>query len=110
MAMKTKPAKKPNAARKPKSAPAGAGPALSVATNKQKGVQERVAALAQAPLAVGDSGENMQAVLGVLGDVSEPIEIRMAALQSLQAASFSVVAFESISGDYRATLRKVAQD
>lgn len=109
MAMKTKTAKKSNATRKPKGVPA-AGRALSIATNKQKTVQERVAALAQAPLAMGDTGDNLQAILGLLGDVSEPIEIRTAALQSLQAASFSVAAFESISGDYRATLRKVAQD
>jgi hypothetical protein len=110
MAMKTKTVKKSKTARKRKGVPAGAGRALSIAANKQKTVQERVAALAQAPLTVGQGGDNLQAVLRVLGDVSEPAEIRMAALQSLQAASFSVAAFESISGDYRATLRKVAQD
>ena len=109
MAIKTKTTNKSNATRKPKGALA-VGRALSIATNKQKTVQERVAALAQAPLAMGDNGDNLEAILGVLGDVSEPIEIRTAALQSLQAASFSVAAFESISGDYRATLRKVAQD
>ena len=36
--------------------------------------------------------------------------MRLAALQALQAASFSVVAFESCRGDYIATLREVADD
>jgi hypothetical protein len=112
MAMKTKAAKKLKTTRISKSAPAAAdgGLAFSIATNKQKTVPERVAALAQTPLAVCDSDDNLQAVLAVLRDVNEPIDVRMAAIQSLQAASFSVVAFESSRGDYRATLRRVAQD
>ena len=36
------------------------------------------------------------------------MKVRLAALQALQAASFSVVAFESCRGDYIATLREVA--
>jgi hypothetical protein len=112
MARKTKTVKKSKPTRKPKITPAGAGGAraFSIATNKRKTVQERVAALAQTPLAVCDSDDNLQAVLAVLRDVNEPIGVRLAAMQSLQAASFSVVAFESSSGDYRATLRMVAQD
>jgi len=88
----------------------GGGRAFWIATNKQKTIQERVSALAHVPMAVGEGDNNLQAVLGVLRDVKEPIEVRLAALQSLQAASFSVVAFESSSGDYRATLRNIAQD
>jgi len=49
-------------------------------------------------------------MLSVLRDQSQPIEVRLAALQSLQAASFSVVVFESCRSDYIATLRKVATD
>jgi hypothetical protein len=112
MARKTQTVRKSKPTLKPKITPSGAGSssAFSVATNKRKTVQERVTALAQAPLAVCDSDNNLQAVLAVLRDVDEPIQVRVAAMQSLQAASFSVAAFESCSGDYRATLRKVAQD
>lgn len=112
MATKTKAAKKSKASQTSKSAPAGVvgARAFSIATNKQKTVPERVAALAQTSLGLCDSDDNLQAVLGVLRDMNEPIAVRMAALQSLQAASFSVVAFESCRADYLATLRKVAQD
>ena len=41
-------------------------------------------------LAVCESDKDMQAMLDVLRDTDEPIEVRLAALQALQAASFSV--------------------
>jgi hypothetical protein len=112
MARKTQTASKSKTKQKGKSTPerASGGRAFSIATNKRKTVTERVAALTQVPLAVCDNDDHLQAVLGVLRDTNEPVAVRMAAMQSLQAASFSVVAFESSSGDYRATLRKVAQD
>ncbi len=66
--------------------------------------------MAEVPLAVCESDKNLQAMLNVLRNKDEPVEVRLAALQSLQAASFSVVAFESCRGDYIATLRAVADD
>ncbi len=96
-----------HSARKPSAA---ARAAYSIAINVKKGVKERVAALSEVPLAVCEKDENLQAVLKVLRSPDEPVEVRLAALQSLQAASFSVVTFESCRGDYIATLRKVAQD
>ena len=48
--------------------------------------------------------------LNVLRNKDEPVKVRLAALQSLQTASFSVVAFESCRGDYIGTLREVAED
>src|SRR5436309_1394803 len=92
------------------SAPIIATRAYSLATNKRKTVQERVAALAQVPMATNDKDPDLEAIMKILRDEDEPTEVRAAALQSLQAASFSVPAFESNRGDYRATLRKVAQD
>jgi hypothetical protein len=83
---------------------------MSVATSKSKPIKERVAALAEVPLAVCESDKDLQATLNVLRNQDEPIEVRLAALQSLQAASFSVVAFESCRADYIAALRKVATD
>jgi hypothetical protein len=84
--------------------------AMSVATNTESTVKQRVAAMAGAPLAVCESDKDLQGMLKVLANKDEPIKVRLAALQSLQAASFSVIAFESCRGDYTATLRKIADD
>ncbi len=111
MNKKRKTAKSATSARKAKSpAKRPARGALSVATSARKSVKQRVAALVEAPLAVCENDENLQAVLNVLRNKNEPVEVRLAALQALQAASFSVVEFESCRGDYIATLRKVAED
>lgn len=84
--------------------------AFAVATNQKKSVQERARAFVEAPLAVTESDENLQASLSVLRDQKQPIKVRLAALQSLQAASFSVIEFESCREDYLATLREVIED
>ena len=73
-------------------------------------VKERVAAMAEVPLAVCESDKDLQAMLKVLRNKDEPVEVRLAALQSLAAAAFSVIAFESCRSDYIATLREVAED
>jgi hypothetical protein len=84
--------------------------ALSVATSARKTVKERVDAMANATLAVCDDDQALQAMLKVLRDQDEHIKVRLAALASLQAASFSVVAFESCRSDYIAALRAVMAD
>ncbi|HZN06173.1 MAG TPA: hypothetical protein VFB65_05290 [Pyrinomonadaceae bacterium] len=84
--------------------------AFAVATNEKKPAQERARAFVEAPLAVTESDENLQASLSVLRDQKQPIKVRLAALQSLQAASFSVIEFESAREDYFATLREVIDD
>jgi hypothetical protein len=83
---------------------------MTIATGVKNTVKQRIAAIAEAPLAVVENEKDMQAMLKVLSNKDEPIAVRLAALQSLQAASFSVVAFESGRADYIATLRKVADD
>jgi hypothetical protein len=95
-----------------KKAPAkrSAKAAFAVATNLKKPAQERVKAFVEAPLAITESDENLQASLSVLRDPKQPIKVRLAALQSLQAASFSVIEFESCREDYLATLREVIDD
>jgi hypothetical protein len=103
MAKKRKTAKKPSARMSGRQA-------MSIATNANKTVKQRVAAMAVAPLAVCDSDKDLQAMLKVLSDQSEPIAVRLGALQSLGAAAFSVLAFASCRADYIATLRKVADD
>jgi HEAT repeat protein len=99
-ATKKSPAKRPRSARA----------AMSVATSENKPVKERVQAMAEAAGAVCEDDKELQSVLEVLRNQDEAIEVRLAALQSLQAASFSVVTFESCRSDYIATLRKVATD
>src|SRR5712691_7767106 len=84
--------------------------AMAIATSPKHTVKQRVAAIAEVPLAVCDSDDSLQAMLKILRDRNEKIEVRLAALQSLQAASFSVLSFESCRGDYIATLRAVADD
>lgn len=84
--------------------------AMSIATNVRKSVDERAAALAEAPLAVTESDANLQATLKILRNKDEAPSVRLAALRSLQAASFSVLAFESCRPDYIAALREVADD
>jgi hypothetical protein len=102
-------AKKRKAAKK-RSARMSGRQAMSIATSASKTVKQRVAAMAAAPLAVCESDKDLQAMLKVLSDQSEPIAVRLAALQSLGAAAFSVLSFASCRADYIATLRKVADD
>lgn len=84
--------------------------ALSFAMNEDKPVKQRVAAMMEAPLAACESDAQMKSMLDVLKNEEEKIEVRLAALQSLQAASFSVIEFESCRADYIAALRKVVKD
>ena len=111
MARKRRAAKRPKGATKtPTAVKRSARAALSVATSGRRPVRKRVAAMAQAPLAVCESDKDLQAMLNVLRSEDEPVKVRLAALQSLGAAAFSVIAFESCRGDYLAALRKVATD
>lgn len=107
----TKSAKAAKSAGKAKAPPRmTARAAMSVATSSRRGVEERVAALAESPVAASDKGENLQAVLNVLSNKEEPAQVRLAAIRTLQAASFASLAFDSIRGDYIAALRQAAQD
>lgn len=111
MATKRKAAKRSKSAKKSKgTAKRSARATMSIATSVRKPVAERVAALAEAPLAATEKDSDLQAVLKVLSNQDEPIEVRFAALESLQAATFSVDVFAPYHADYIATLRKVADD
>ena len=96
---KSKPAKK----RSPRAA-------FAVATNEKKSTAERAKAFVEAPLATIASDDTLQASLDVLRDRQQPIKVRLAALQSLQAATFSVIEFEPHREDYFATLRELVDD
>ena len=109
MTTKSKKATKKSKAQKaPKKRSAKA--AFAVAKSSKKTVAQRVDALIEAPLAVCESDENLQTMLQMLRDQKQPIKVRLAALQSLQAASFSVITFEPCREDYLATLREIVDD
>jgi hypothetical protein len=110
MTTKRKAAKKTTAAKKKSPAQRTQRAAYAVATNEKKSSAERAKAFVEAPLATITSDENAQAALAILRDREQPIKVRLAALQSLQAASFSVIEFEPYREDYFATLREIVDD
>ena len=61
-------------------------------------------------LTATEKDDNPQAILKVVQDQSEPVKVRLAALQSLAAARFSAEGFESWRSDYIGTLRKISTD
>ena len=105
-----KSAKKQTAAKKQSPAKRTPRAAFAVATNEKKSTQERAKAFVEAPLATIKSDQTLQASLNVLRDREHPIKVRLAALQSLQAASFSVIEFEPHREDFLATLRELVDD
>lgn len=88
----------------------GAAKAYLTAIASKNAPANRIAALRSAPLAVCENDRSFQATLAILRDPDEPIDVRLEALQSLQAASFSVVAFEPCRQDYMAALHAIAED
>jgi hypothetical protein len=106
-----KAAKKAKSAQKSKAAgKLSASAAYSTATSPKKAVKERVAAMSQVALAAVKNDNNPQALLSILRNRDEPVEVRLSALQQLAAASFSAEGFETWRGDYIVTLREVATD
>lgn len=82
----------------------------SVARNANRSVKERVAALAGMTRSVCDDSARLQAVLDILRDTKAPAQVRLAALRTLQAASFSVVKFNACRAEYLGALRSVTAD
>ena len=111
MTKKKKPGNTSTRTRKPKRRTVrSAQAAMAVGTSPRGTLKERVTALAEVPLAVCESDKHLQAVLDVVRNKEEPVEVRLAAMDTLATAAFSVVSFESCRKDYIATLREVATD
>jgi HEAT repeat protein len=83
---------------------------MKVATNMKAAPKQRLKAMAQAPLAVCETDDNLQAMLAVVRNKEESVQVRLAALDTLATAAFSSVKFASCRNDYIATLREVAED
>src|SRR5258705_11527267 len=106
MARKRRAAKRPKGATKtPTAVKSSARAALSVATSGRRPVRKRVAAMAQAPLAVCESDQDLQAMLNVLRSEDEPVKVRLAAVQSPRAAAVSVIAIDAGRGGHPAGFR-----
>jgi hypothetical protein len=84
--------------------------AMAVATNARKATAARVKALADAPKAIIESDENTQALLAVVRNTEEPVQVRLAAINAFATAAFAVATFEPYRNDYIATLQEVADD
>jgi HEAT repeat protein len=84
--------------------------AMAMVTNSRKTAKQRISAMVHVTPIISGDDDNLQAMLKVLRDTAEPIAVRIRALETLQAASFAVVEFESCRGDYLATLRAVTTD
>src|SRR5258708_11068059 len=109
MARKRRAAKRPKGATKtPTAVKRSARAALSVATSGRRPVRKRVAAMAQAPLAVCESDKDLQAMLNVLRSEDEPVKVRLAALQSPRAAALRVLALQSRRRAHPAAFRHAA--
>ena len=107
MATKHKAAKRSAAARRRKRS-ARAEP--SRRAGAKKGIAGRAAAMLEAPFAVCESDKKLQDTLQALRDQNQPSRVRLAALRTLQTATFSGSAFEPCRGDYIATLRALVED
>ena len=58
-----------------------------------------------------DADDNLQALIcGRPQPAEKPVKVRLAAIDTLATAAFSVIAFEPCRNDYIATLREVAED
>ncbi len=84
--------------------------AMAVATDARKATAQRVKALAEAPKAILESDDNLQLLLAVVRNPDEEVQVRLAAIDALATAAFSVTTFEPYRNDYIATLQEVADD
>jgi HEAT repeat protein len=111
---KTKATKKAGSKRAAKrsSKPAELSPkiGLRALASSETPVKQRVQAMASLANSVRKDEKSFGTAIKLLTDVSQPSAVRLAALQALQAASFSVLSFEEHQPDYLAALHKVMDD
>ncbi len=83
---------------------------LKVAIDPTQGTKERNSALVRLTGSLCDGDERMPAILKMIGDTNEPLQLRMTALQIVQTASFSSARFSSWRPKYLTALRRASQD
>lgn len=105
--MSKKPVKK--AANKAKNLTLTSSQCIATATDSDKTIDERVSAICSPNLVILEKEEYFKDILSVLENTSEPLDVRLSALQAIQATTFQIAEFEKFRGNYISTLRKVAR-
>jgi len=95
---------------KPASSGGSYGLSFSVASDSSLSAKARVAEIDKLANAVCESDEVFRGMVAVLRDKAEPPAVRRAALRTLQASSFSVVAFNARRSSYLTALRGLTGD
>jgi hypothetical protein len=83
---------------------------LRALASNETPVKQRVQGLASLTSSVRKDEKSFQVAIHLLTDTTQPSAVRLAALQALQAASFSVLSFEESQPEYTAGLRQVIDD
>lgn len=114
MARKTKKTTKPGAKGAAKSsskrAKLPAKMSLRALASSETPVKQRVEAMASLASSLTEDEKSVGTAIKLLTDASQPSAVRLAALQALQAASFSVLSFEEHRPGYIAALHQVMED
>lgn len=82
----------------------------AAANDAETPVEERVRALLTLTNSLAQDEKSFRTAIELLKDEKQPSKVRLAALQTLQAASFRVVEFEPRQADYRAALHELMTD
>lgn len=83
---------------------------LAELTNRRFGAKRRIDAIERAGPQAVRQPELMNALIELVGDPDEDVEVRRAASSMVQALSFKTVEFRSYASDYHAALRAAATD
>jgi hypothetical protein len=84
--------------------------AVEVLRDKHESIELRTQALEPIGITLATRHDLIDVVLSMLRDATEPVELRKAALRTLQQASFRAVAFAPKRPDYLAALRSLIDD
>ncbi len=106
---KTATKKRPAAAKKASAATAS-GAKAKTAGGGSRGDKEQIRALSSMSGDICEDAKKLQSVLDMIKDASAPLPVRMAALQTMLAASFSAANFDACRPDFLAALRSVVAD
>src|SRR5438552_3314136 len=84
--------------------------ALKVANDPKRNLEQRTAAVVSLGPAMGEETETRKSVLQLIADASAPLPLRLTALQTAQAATFSSSQFNAQRPAYLAALRIASHD
>jgi len=82
----------------------------ATARDTSKRPNQRISALKEMTRGVLEDANRFRAVLRIVVDQNEPTSVRLAALQTLEAATFAVVRFDPYRNEYLKALRIIMND